>query len=544
MHRIGQTLVFGSLLLLPMGLAAQSGGSPGERALPPSEVETSSDGGAAELFLGTFRAIRNYHLDAHGDSALWDKALEGLIRELDDPYATVFTPDEYSQFEEDNTGDYAGIGVAISLLNDRVTITSVFRGTPADRAGLQVGDRIVGVDGANARTWSTDEASRNIRGEPGTHVDVQIARPGIDDPIPFSIRRDNVHVPAVTAHTVRDSVGYLLVDRVARSSAQEVDSALAQLEGMKGLVLDLRRNPGGYLDEALRLSDLFIEPGGGLASATSRVPGGDGEVREEKWEARTRARIPDIPIVVLVDEFTASAAEILAGALQDHDRALVLGERTFGKGVVQSVMRLPADHRLRLTTGQWYTPLGRSLHRPRNQEGEPLDEDPDEIPVVTTDGGRELKAGGGIFPDLPIADDTLSSNEQEFLQAAARAQIPLGLKLAEFAFEAVEGESSEDGQLLDPEAFDAFLDALVEEGLSEDVLGPEVRDYLAWRLRADIASRRELDVRSLEIRMERDRVLARAVKLLEEAGSQGDLFAEAEAAADREDEETATRSNR
>jgi len=544
MHRIGQTLVFGSLLLLPMGLAAQSGGSPGERALPPSEVETSSDGGAAELFLGTFRAIRNYHLDAHGDSALWDKALEGLIRELDDPYATVFTPDEYSQFEEDNTGDYAGIGVAISLLNDRVTITSVFRGTPADRAGLQVGDRIVGVDGANARTWSTDEASRNIRGEPGTHVDVQIARPGIDDPIPFSIRRDNVHVPAVTAHTVRDSVGYLLVDRVARSSAQEVDSALAELEGMKGLVLDLRRNPGGYLDEALRLSDLFIEPGGGLASATSRVPGGDGEVREEKWEARTRARIPDIPIVVLVDEFTASAAEILAGALQDHDRALVLGERTFGKGVVQSVMRLPADHRLRLTTGQWYTPLGRSLHRPRNQEGEPLDEDPDEIPVVTTDGGRELKAGGGIFPDLPIADDTLSSNEQEFLQAAARAQIPLGLKLAEFAFEAVEGESSEDGQLLDPEAFDAFLDALVEEGLSEDVLGPEVRDYLAWRLRADIASRRELDVRSLEIRMERDRVLARAVKLLEEAGSQGDLFAEAEAAADREDEETATRSNR
>ncbi|NIP56787.1 MAG: PDZ domain-containing protein, partial [Gemmatimonadetes bacterium] len=379
------------LLLLPTAAAAQTGAGPtgaADRADRTRADSAAAEG--AEIFLGAFRAIRNYHLEAYGDSALWRKALEGLIQELDDPYATVFTPDEYSEFQEDNTGNYAGIGVTISRLNDLVTITAVFRGTPADQVGLQVGDRIVGVNGSDATDWSIDQASGRIRGRPGTTVDVEIARPGLGESIPFTIRRDEVHVPAVTAERITDDVAYIQIDRVARSSAQEVDSAIAELEGARGVILDLRRNPGGYLDEALELSDLFLEPGQTLASARSRVPGSGGETREERWQARSPARIPDLPIVVLVDEYTASAAEILAGALQDHDRALVMGERTFGKGVVQTLMRLPGNRRIRLTTGSWFTPLGRSLHRPRDREGRPVAESRDTFPTVVTASGREL----------------------------------------------------------------------------------------------------------------------------------------------------------
>lgn len=520
------------LLLLPTAASAQSGADP--TGAVDRDARTRADSAAAEgaeIFLGAFRAIRNYHLEAFGDSILWRKALEGLIQELDDPYATVFTPDEYSEFQEDNTGDYAGIGVTISRLNDLVTITAVFRGTPADHVGLQVGDRIVGVNGNDATDWSIDQASSRIRGRPGTTVDVEIARPGLVGPIPFTIRRDNVHVPAVTAERITEDVGYIQIDRVARSSAQEVDSSIVELDGARGLILDLRRNPGGYLDEALELSDLFLERGQTLASARSRVPGSGGETREERWQARSPARIPDLPIVVLVDQYTASAAEILAGALQDHDRALVMGERTFGKGVVQTLMRLPGNRRIRLTTGSWFTPLGRSLHRPRDREGRPVAERPDTFPTVVTGGGRELKAGGGVFPDLPVVADTLTSEEQAFLQSAASARIPLGLRMAEFSFEQTQngrtGDGEEDAPVMDSRAFEAFLDALVEEGLPPEALTPEAREYLAWRARTQIADRSEDTDRALRIRMERDRVLARAVALLEDARTQADLFAAA-----------------
>lgn len=536
MKRTLLTLFLAGLTLLPAGVDAQNPGLPSPDTLPTGSA-LDTDGGA-EVFFGAFRAIRNYHKDAFGDSTLWNKALKGLVKELNDPYATVFTPDEYDDFEENNTGDYAGIGVTITQLNDAITITAIFRGTPADRVGLQVGDRIVGVDEERVTSeWTIDDASTRIRGPAGTTVDVSVARQGMGEPIPFTIRRDNVHVPAVTADVIRDSLGYVLLDRVARSAAQEVDSALTELEPSAGIILDLRRNPGGYLDEALSLADLFLEPGQTLASARSRVPGDGGETREESWRAQSAARIPGVPIVVLVDEYTASASEILAGALQDHDRALVLGDRTFGKGVVQTVMRIPGDRRLRLTTGSWYTPLGRSLHRQRDADGRPREDDseaPD--PVVVTEAGRELEGGGGVFPDLTVADDTLKTAERELIQAAGRAGIPLGLRLVEFAFEqAQEARESGTDPTLAPEAFRGFMAGLEEEGLSaEQMQDPEVRDYLEWRIRVQMAERAEAWGQALEARMERDRVLARAVELLQGANNQSDLFALAREASGQE----------
>lgn len=532
-HRTSAFLTLVFLLLPALGLEAQGAGTArmgSSASLPESPPPDTLPGktNPSQVFLGAFKAILDYHQKTYSDSTLWEEALDGLIEGLEDPYAAVFTPSEYGEFQEDNTGDYAGIGVQISRLGERVTITAVFRQTPAEEAGMMVGDRIEEVDGVDAREWTLDQARDSIRGEVGTIVRVTVARDGFSEPLTFPIRRDEVHVSAVTATMVRDSLGYILVDRVARGSAAEVDSAFGVLRDAKGVILDLRRNPGGYLVESLNMADLFLERGDGLASARSRVPGEPNEVQTDSWQARVPARIRGKPLVVLVDRFTASAAEIVAGAVQDHDRAVVLGERTFGKGVVQTVLPLPGERRIRLTTGSWFTPLGRSLHIPRDLNGRPTaDVDPDSIPWVTTPSGRKLRADGGIYPDFRVEPDTLKTPEAELLLAASRAEVPLTLRIAEFSFEeakrALEGAGPQE---LDPRAFDLFVNRLEEDGIPADVLRhPEALSYLDWRARMAFAQRAEHQSHALQYQAERDRALAQALDLLDGVNTQGDLFA-------------------
>jgi carboxyl-terminal processing protease len=534
-------VIFVAFALIPSGARSQVQDT--TRAVANSTGGTAGEFGGfdpvpeSQVFLEAFRSILDYHQITFSDSTLWEQALKGLIEGLNDPYAEVFTPEAYGVFEEENTGDYAGIGVQITRLNQRVTVTAVFRQTPAADAGMLVGDRIVGVGETNAREWSVDQARDSIRGPIGTVVDVTIEREGLSEPITLPIRRDQVHVSAVKAGMVHDSLGYILVDRVARGSAVEVDSAFGVLRAAKGIILDLRQNPGGYLVESLNMADLFLERGMTLASTKSRAPGKPNTTTEESWHARLPARIPDKPIVVLVDEYTASAAEIVAGALQDHDRAAVLGARTFGKGIVQTVLPLPADRRLRITTGDWMTPLGRSLHIPRDLEGRPLSPPRDTVdfPVVVTQAGRILRADGGVFPDLLVENDTLTTAEQSLLIESARAGVPLTLRIAEFAFEqarrALEGEGPEE---LEPAAIEGFVAALGEEGVPQEVLEhPDVPRYLSWRARMAFADRVNHQQHALEFQAERDRVLEKAIQVLEGVHTQSELFAvvEAEAAA-------------
>lgn len=512
------------LLLILIPLAPSLEAQQGSRTLSPLDGDEMGD--EAQVFLGTLQAIRDFALTSESDSALWEKAIRGLLKELGDPYADVLTPEQVRAFEEESTGNYAGIGVQITELNEAVTITAVFRNTPADREGLVVGDRIVSVDGMDAREWSVSEASSHIRGEPGSVVEVTVEREGISQPIPHRISRDQVHIPAVTSEVIFDRVGYVLLDRVARNSAAEVDSVLAELDDrVGGLILDLRRNPGGYLDESLNLADLFLDRGSTLVTTRSRTPGGNGEVREESAYARRTARVPDLPLIVLVDRFSASASEIVAGALQDHDRALVIGERTFGKGSVQSVIPLPADHMIRLTSGEWYTPLGRSLNRPRDREGRVIE--PDSIPRFTSEAGRTLWGGGGVFPDLEVANDTLTTAEQALLNAAVEAEIPLTQRIQEAAFDVAQRVRAAEQT---PESFpsgdrQAFLEALVDQGIAEDILTADVRNYLDWRLEVALFQRLDLMGRSLQSQSRRDAVLARAVELLSGTSSQEELFA-------------------
>jgi carboxyl-terminal processing protease len=236
--------------------------------------------------------------------------------------------------------------------------------------------------------------------------------------------------------------------------------------------------------------------------------------------------VPNLPIIVLVDEFTASGAEILAGALQDYDRAIVLGERSFGKGVVQTVMPLPHDRRLRFTTGTWLTPLGRSLQRARDSQGFPLAEDVAALPQVTTSQGRALVDGGGIFPDLEIKDDTLKLAEQTLIRVANEEQYPLGVRLAEFGFgvAAARREAGEKPSMTEAE-FQTFVARLRDDGLPAELLDDEVvLDYLRWRGRMAVAQRMDDIAAEADFRTERDPVLREAIRLLSEARSQDDLF--------------------
>ncbi len=536
-HRV-TPLLLGLLLLLSGSLSGQVADTTPPR-FAPSATRQPDTGGIysapeSEVFLGALRAILDYHQTTFSDSALWQNALDGLIAGLNDPYATVFTPEEYGTFEEETTGDYAGIGVEITQLNGRVTITAVFRRTPADEAGLLVGDQIVGVGESDARDWTLDQARDSIRGPVGTTVSVVIARDGLPSPLTLPIRRAEVHVSAVTASVIDDSLGYILVDRIAQGSAAEVDSVFGVLSNTKGIILDLRRNPGGYLVECLSMADLFLNRGQVVASTRSRAPGRPNQTADESWAARLPARIPGKPVIVLVDRYTASAAEIVAGALQDHDRALVVGERTFGKGIVQTVLPLPDDRMLRITTGSWMTPLGRSLHIPRDAQGRPLDppqDDADSFPVVVTPEGRTLRADGGVFPDLVVRDDTLLTSEQNLIVGAANAGVPLTQLIAEFAFDeakkALEGNGTGE---LDPNAFQAFLGRLESEGIPADLVDqPDVQAYLNWRVRMSFADRAGEFGRAMEVQAERDRVLSEAIQLLEGAHTQSDLFAAANA---------------
>lgn len=512
------TLALAGTLLLPLGVDAQA------TTRPQPRTSTSTD--EAQVFFGALRTIRDYHSDQLGDSLLWEKAIEGLIKELDDPYAAVFTPTEVEAFREETTGDYAGIGVQISGLDNAITITIVFPNTPADQMGLLVGDRIVGVNGESTEGWTTGDASDRIRGEPGTTVDVSIGRDGLSAPIEYTIERNNVHVASVRSAFLPDSIGYIVVDRIARGSAREVDEALRGLEGASGVVIDLRRNPGGYLDESLLLADLFIPVGSKIASTRNRAVREQGE-SEEEYGARIPPRMTETPIVVLVDRYTASAAEIISGALQDHDRAVVLGERTFGKGVVQTLLPLPAGRQIRLTTGAWYTPLGRSLHRMRTRGGELLPEDAEALPVYITDAGRTVKGGGGIFPDLDVQDDTLTLAERELFNAAGRSEVPLNLRIAEKALDAAKSALNDGSQpSVSADEMAQFVDGLLGEGLPVDAVEAEgVRDYLSWRVRMAAAERANQLGLALTHRMERDQVLSRAVELLQESPDQTTLFA-------------------
>lgn len=528
------TLVAASLLLTPAQPANAQSGQNGET--PPVASSASRIGrtqevpDAARVFLEVFRKISRNHQSAPSDSALWEGAIEGLVEQLDDPYAAVLSIDEVARFTENSTGNYAGIGVQISLLNGRVTVTAVFDQTPAQRAGMTLGDQIVEVEDQDAREWSLDQARDAIRGEPGSVVRIRVAREGFASLVPLAITRDNVHVPSVEATRLEGDVVYVRLHQFTRNVAQELAASLEKAPDAAAFVVDFRGNPGGYLEESLRVADLFLTPGQIVASVDQRDA--DGNVRQQFLRATRAARVPGKPVVVMVDEFTASAPEIVAGALQDHDRALVVGERTFGKGLVQTVIPLSDDRRLRLTTGSWYTPLGRSLHRPRYRNGV-LKADlqaPDgegEEGMVATPAGRRMRTGGGVYPDVEVVADTFGVEVRRLADHASDKQVLLLAQMEEYAFDrAKAARASGDVRPLSSSAFDELALELTNAGLDEALINdPVAREWLEWRTQIRYLSRAGAMDLALSVQARHDRVLAEAIRLARSADTTDDLFA-------------------
>ncbi len=373
----------------------------------------------------TFVALR--YVDTLDAPQLYEKAARGLVKELGDPYTELFTPKQMEEFSRNTNGRYAGLGMQITSVGGYVTVDKVFPNTPAESRGVQEGDRIVAIDTFQARGWSTQQAQNKLLGEVGTAVSVTFNRPGVPSPIRLDFKRAEIHVPAVAYRTMLDDrVGYIPLTRFSEQTTQDITESVLELKkkGAKGIVLDLRGNPGGILDEAFATSNLFLPKGKELLSVRGRGS-------YEKYVAEREPLAPEIPLVVLVDGGSASASEIVAGALQDYDRALVLGTTSFGKGLVQSVYNLDGGYALKITTGKWYTPSGRSIQKERkfNADGQYVEVLPDSLetdsvrkarPVYKSlTAARTLYGGGAITPDLIVPGDTISTKEQQLARAMA-----------------------------------------------------------------------------------------------------------------------------
>jgi carboxyl-terminal processing protease len=305
--------------------------------------------------------IENTYVDEVDQDALVHGAIRGMVQTLD-PHSSYLSPDEYRILASDTSGRFGGIGVEIDVRDGWLHVTRVIEGGPAEAAGVQPGDRILAIDGRGARDLPIDEAVRRMRGEPGTRVRVRLRRQGRDDAVDVSITRAIVELRAVEARLLDGGVVYVRLRAFQETTAAELRGALdqaatraARAGGVRGVLLDLRDNPGGLLQQAVLVSDEFL--GSGVIVTTK---GRGGAVLDEA-RARASGTRPNWPMVVLVNGFTASAAEIVAGALQDHRRAVIVGQRTWGKGSVQNVIELPDQSALKLTVARYYTPSGRSI---------------------------------------------------------------------------------------------------------------------------------------------------------------------------------------
>ncbi len=387
----------------------------------------------ARLFDDVLTYVAEYYVDSLGESRLYDLAIDGFLQELNDPYTTFLREEDYRDLELSTTGNYSGVGMQIDVRDGWITVIAPITGTPAEDAGINAGDRIVEIDGESTRGWNNDRAVTRLRGQAGSKVRLTIARPGLPDSLRFEVARARIHVKSVQYATqLSGDVAYVSLanSSISESTARELADEITRLRerGAKSLILDLRNNPGGVLDQGVAVSDLFLDRGLVVVQTRGRAPGATQTFKTENGQ-----RWPDMPIAVLVDGFTASAAEIIAGALQDHDRALVLGTTTFGKGLVQSLYQLNRTEFLKITTGRWYTPSGRTIQRPLNGVRGTADAEaqasapgaaPDTTQVFHTDGGRVVHGGGGIRPDIMLAADTLNDSEQEFARALG-SRIPV-----------------------------------------------------------------------------------------------------------------------
>jgi len=372
------------------------------------------------VFTAALAAVdREYVEPLPSDRLIYD-AIGGMLQTLD-PHSSFFDPKQYAQMRERQEGRYYGIGLSIQTIDGDVTVMSLFEGSPAYRAGIRRGDVIATVKGESAKGWTTEQTAKQLKGPKGTKVNIAIRRPGYDKLIDMDVERDEVNIVTVRGVFMIDAqTGYIKLGDFSETSEKEVGDAIEKLktQGMKRLVFDLRDNPGGPLDQAIRIANRFLPRGDMIVYTRGRVPNIDADYRGKDD--------PDFtgPMVVLVNRNSASASEIVTGSLQDHDRALVVGETTFGKALVQSVYKISENAGLALTTGRYFTPSGRMIQRPWDNafdeyltytlRDQTEKRDHGAAQLKYTDAGRKVYGGGGIEPDKFFVGPVQGFNPSRF----------------------------------------------------------------------------------------------------------------------------------
>jgi carboxyl-terminal processing protease len=375
-------------------------------------------------FSAALSAIESSYIDKVDSDRLVYGAVRGMLGTLD-PHSSFFDPREYAQMRERQEGRYYGIGVSIQAIDGDITAMLVFEGSPAYKKGIRRGDILARVGGEDAKGWTVDQAMHKLRGPKGTTVEVGVKRRGYDQPIPFQLTRDEVTIPTVPAYFMIDATtGYIRMQDFGENTDRDVKHALHDLasKGMRRLLFDVRGNPGGPLDQAIKVANEFLPKGKMIVYTRGRVANSD-----QDYRAMEDSEFTDIPIVALANRNSASASEIVTGALQDHDRAYIVGETTFGKALVQSVYRISGGAGLALTTAHYYTPSDRLIQRPwdasfdeylsyslRDQDAEKPHNPSD---LRRTDAGRPVYSGGGIEPDKRVAGPLEGFNPGRFGRA-------------------------------------------------------------------------------------------------------------------------------
>jgi carboxyl-terminal processing protease len=371
-----------------------------------------------EVYGRVYKEITMNYVDELDPEKFMHSGIDGMLAGLD-PYTNFIAEDEGAEVELITSGKYGGIGITIGIRDEKVTITTLMEGYSAQRQGLQPGDRILEVDGKLVSGMKPDQIRPLTRGEPGTEVTLKIERDGETEPLTFVLMREEIQLKSVTfADYIDSGVGYIKLERFTRTAGDEVRLALKELKikgNLHGLIFDLRDNPGGLLEAATDIVEKFVPKGSLIVTTRGRK-----KETEKKYSAEEEPMLPDVPLVVLVNKNSASASEIVAGALQDLDRAVIIGTRSFGKGLVQTVVPLAYGSQLKMTTAKYYTPSGRCI-----QEIDYMHKDKAGVFAVTpeslrhefkTKNGRSVYEAGGVTPDSTIAETEQSAMMKELLR--------------------------------------------------------------------------------------------------------------------------------
>jgi carboxyl-terminal processing protease len=494
-----------------------------------------------EVFAKVVEKIRSYYVDDVDTHELINTAIEEMLQDLD-PHSQFLEGLEYEDLMVSTRGEFGGLGIFIAFRDEYPTVISPIEGTPAHRAGMRGGDQIVKIGDISTKGWRTQKAVELLRGDPGTDVTFTVNRPGLSDPVEYTLTREIIAVKSVPFYGKFGNKGYIKISSFSKQTRDELKAAIEDLEkeGIESLVLDLRTNPGGLLQAATEVSELFLERDRLIVYTKGRLSNSN-----QKYYSSSNQVHEGVPIVIMQNFASASASEIFAGALQDWDAAVVVGQTSFGKGTVQTVFSLSETEAVKLTTAKYYTPSGRNIHKdlPKDsaadaetaatppegrvvEEGTATEETADvkeEKPIFYTSSGRVVYGGGGITPDLEFELETYTDLQRKLEREAV---------FFEFAVDFSKTNSVPEDFRVTEQILGQFKEFLAKKEFEyeeEELAKNENLDYVKAAIARDVVSSKYGRQAMYRVVLEQDKEFQRVLSILDEAPTLAELFKYVEA---------------